>query len=127
MLFSLKEVVARLSPTGSDNLHVIKTSNFILHHFQSLTGFVFVINTKADVPGKFYYIWGWYLMIDKSHGTFCACAIDLYANLQHIYSNIFIEYVAKNPLYHFNGEDPIDNPLFATKVEEYLMSLPVPK
>lgn len=53
--------------------------------------------------------------------------IDLYANLQHIYSNIFIEYVAKNPLYHFNGEDPIDNPLFATKVEEYLMSLPVPK
>eukprot|EP01033_Poteriospumella_lacustris_P009541 gene9541-6838_t len=102
MLFSLKEVVARFSPTGSDNLHVMKTSNFILHHFQSLTGFVFVINTKADVP-------------------------DLYANLQHIYSNIFIEYVAKNPLYHFNGEDPIDNPLFATKVEEYLMSLPVPK
>ncbi len=51
MLFSLKEVVARFSPTGSDNLHVMKTSNFILHHFQSLTGFVFVINTKADVPG----------------------------------------------------------------------------
>lgn len=51
MLFSLKEVVARLSPTGSDNLHVMKTNNFVMHHYQSLTGFVFLINTKSDVPG----------------------------------------------------------------------------
>lgn len=52
MLFSLKDLVSKLSPTQGDSLHVMRTSNYSLHHFQSLSGLVFVINTKPDVPGK---------------------------------------------------------------------------
>jgi hypothetical protein len=55
MLFSLKELTSRLSPSQTDHLHVMKTSAFTLHHFQSLTGFVFVLNTKPEVPGMAFF------------------------------------------------------------------------
>ncbi len=48
----------------------------------------------------------------------------MYNTLQHIYSNIYIECVARNPLYNYNVNDPITCPLFAAKLEEYLLSLP---
>lgn len=51
MLFSLKDLASRLSPTAGESLHVVKTNTFTLHHFQSITGFMFVLNTKAEVPG----------------------------------------------------------------------------
>lgn len=51
MLFSLKDLVTKLSPAPGDNLHVMRTSNYSLHHFQSLSGLVFVINAKPEVPG----------------------------------------------------------------------------
>ena len=53
MLFSLKDLVTKLSPVNSiEGLHVLKTNNFTLHHFQSLTGLIFIINSTPDVPGK---------------------------------------------------------------------------
>ena len=53
MLFSLKDLVMKLSPvTSVEGLHVMKTNNFTLHHFQSLTGLAFIINSTPDVPGK---------------------------------------------------------------------------
>eukprot|EP01040_Poterioochromonas_malhamensis_P001553 gene1553-1644_t len=99
MLFSLKDLASKLSPSQGENLHVVKTDNFTLHHYQSLSGFVFVINTRPEVP-------------------------DLYGSLQHIYSNIFVEYIVRNPLYHFKVDEPLNCPLFVAKVEEYLFSLP---
>lgn len=51
----------------------------------------------------------------------------MYLNLQYIYTNLFVEYVAKNPLYPFRTDEPINNPLFAAKLEDYLMSLPALK
>lgn len=48
----------------------------------------------------------------------------MYSQLQHIYANIFTEYVARNPLYKLKPDEPLNNPLFAMKVEEYLLSLP---
>lgn len=45
---------------------------------------------------------------------------DLYHHLQHIYSHIYVEYVARNPLYRRNPDDPIDCPLFTAKMEEYI-------
>eukprot|EP01031_Cornospumella_fuschlensis_P009866 gene9866-12108_t len=91
-----------MSPSSGEHLHCIKTNTFVLHHFESLSGLVFVLNTKLDVP-------------------------DMYDNLRFIYANVFTEYVAKNPLYRLKPDEPIKNPLFALKVEEYLLSLPAMK
>lgn len=54
MLFSLKDVSSKLSPTpGIDGLHTVKTNTFTLHHFESLTGMMFVLNTAPEIQGKY--------------------------------------------------------------------------
>ena len=56
MLFSLKDLASKLSPGPSlEGLHTVKTNAFTLHHFQSLTGMVFVVNSDTDIPGKLLY------------------------------------------------------------------------
>lgn len=55
MLFSLKDLAAKLSPSPSlEGLHTVKTNAFTLHHFQSFTGMVYLINSEADVTGKLF-------------------------------------------------------------------------
>jgi Sybindin-like family len=49
------------------------------------------------------------------------CA-DLYANLTHIYANIFIDCVSRNPLYRLKPDEPINCPLFNTKLDEYVFA-----
>ena len=52
MLFSLKDVSSKLSPSqGVDGLHTVKTNTFTLHHFESLTGMMFVLNTAPEIQG----------------------------------------------------------------------------
>lgn len=60
MLFSLKDLASKLSPPsqGKENLHTVKTNSFTLHHFESLSGLVFIINTDPDTPSK-----GTYMLI----------------------------------------------------------------
>lgn len=52
---------------------------------------------------------------------------DLYVNLQYIYSNIFTECIVRNPLYEYDPDQPFNCPLFNTKLEEYISSLPCAK
>ena len=52
MLFSLKDLASKLSPSeGVEGLHTVKTNAFTLHHFQSVTGMVFILNSDTEVPG----------------------------------------------------------------------------
>ena len=52
MLFSLKDVSSKLSPSpAAEGLHTVKTNSFTLHHFESLTGMMFVLNTDPEIPG----------------------------------------------------------------------------
>ena len=44
------------------------------------------------------------------------------AELQHIYANIFVEYVVKNPLYVPNAKIDIDP--FDDELEAYITGLP---
>ena len=100
MLFSLKDLASKLSPSdgAGEGLHTVKTNSFTLHHFQSVTGVVFVLNSDNDLP-------------------------DQYQALKHIYANIFVEYVARSTLYRRTlPDEPIDSPLFAAKVEEFLLA-----
>lgn len=48
-------------------------------------------------------------------------------NLQYIYSSIFVDCVARNPLYQHKVDEPINCPLFLARLEEYLLSLPFVK
>jgi hypothetical protein len=53
MLFSLRDLLGKLSHVPSvEGLHTLRTNAFTLHHFQSVTGLVFVANTDADSPGE---------------------------------------------------------------------------
>ena len=54
MLFSLKDLTSKLSPDGQglDHLHTVKTNAFTLHHYQSPSGLMFVLNTHPDVAGE---------------------------------------------------------------------------
>ncbi|RYG68046.1 hypothetical protein EON64_06045 [archaeon] len=122
MLFSLKDLTSKLSPSSGERLHCIKTNTFVLHHFESLSGLVFVLNTKLEVPGE-----SSALSLSFTYLISCVCYLDMFENLRHIYAHIFTEYVAKNPLYRLKPDEPIKNPLFAMKVEEYLLSLPAIK
>eukprot|EP00301_Raphidiophrys_heterophryoidea_P017455 c2745_g1_i1.p1 GENE.c2745_g1_i1~~c2745_g1_i1.p1 ORF type:complete len:159 (+),score=23.44 c2745_g1_i1:52-477(+) len=98
MLFSLKQFVSKLSPDPRDGVHCCKTPTFKLHYFETLTGIRFVVNTDPNVP-------------------------DLRETLKHIYSNIFVEFVVKNPLYVLNS--PInDCELFQSNLQKYVRSLP---
>lgn len=94
MLYSLKDLATKLSPSpATEGLHTVKTNSYTLHHFQSASGLVFVLNSSPEVP-------------------------DLYQLLQHIYSHIYIDCVVCNPLYKHHPDEPIECPLFSNKLEE---------
>ncbi|CAE7634167.1 trappc1-1 [Symbiodinium microadriaticum] len=99
MLFSLKDLAAKLAPSiGPQGLHTVKTNAYTLHHFESVTGMSFIMNSDPSLP-------------------------DLYHNLQHIYNNIFVECVIRNPLYRHCPHDAIDCPLFEKKLEDYVRTI----
>ena len=54
MLFSLKDLASKLAPPaqGKENFQAIRTNSFALHHYESLSGLIFILNTNAEVPSK---------------------------------------------------------------------------
>ncbi len=55
MLFSLKDLAGRFSQQpGVDSLRTVRTNSFALHHFQSASGLIFVLNTDPGVEGMEY-------------------------------------------------------------------------
>jgi trafficking protein particle complex subunit 1 len=96
MIFSMKDLCGRLSPaTNSEGLHTIRTDAFALHHFESASGIMFIMNTDPAVE-------------------------DLYLTLKHIYSQIYIECVSRNPLYQHTPDSPVNCPLFVKKLDEFV-------
>lgn len=98
MVFSMKDLCGRLSPTpSSEGLHTIRTDSFALHHFESASGIMFILNTDPGTE-------------------------DLYQTLNQIYSQIFIECVCRNPLYQHTPDTPIKCPLFVKKLDEFMLT-----
>ncbi|KAK9747358.1 Sybindin-like family [Popillia japonica] len=96
MLFSIKSFVSKISPTDIKEgfLHY-KTSKYTLHYLEIASGLKFVINTDNNAQG-------------------------VRELLQQIYSQIYVEYVVKNPLAMIN--QPIQSDLFKTKLENFVKS-----
>ena len=83
-----------MSKSNSD-LKSLKTDSFVLHHFQSSSGIMFVMNSDVDSP-------------------------DLQSYLQNIYTHVFVECVTRNPLYRYLPNDSINCPLFDEKLREFV-------
>lgn len=94
-----QELVTKMSTDpASTGLHALKTGSYTLHHLETGSGLRFVLNT------------------DNNAG-------DLRPTLRHLYSGIFVEYVAKHPQFSPVDGSPIRLPAFDARLEEYLRSL----
>ncbi len=101
MIFSLQQFVKKISPRPSaEGMQSFRTSAYMLHHFESASGIKLV------------------LLTDKEAG-------DLRAALRHIYANIYVEFVVRNPLYTPKSRITCD--LFSTNLREYVQKLPCAK
>ena len=98
MLFSLKDLAHKLAPPAEmDSLRMVKTKAFCLHHYETPTGLIFALNTDCETTSQ-------------------------HARLENVYKTLYIDFVARNPLYDGRKGEPIRSELFSRKLEEYLMS-----
>jgi len=99
MLFSIKSFVSRMSPTDQkDGLVSFRTNQYKLNYYETPSGLKLVLNTDLSAPNQ-------------------------REILHHIYSQIFVEFVVKNP--SCDQTQPITSDLFKTKLDEYIRSLPI--
>lgn len=99
MLYSLKTFVARISPTDvKEGFLYFKTSKYALNYYETPTGLKFILNTDIASPNN----------------------RDI---LQKIYSQIYVEYVVKNPM--CSMKDAIKSELFKAKLDEFIKKMPI--
>jgi trafficking protein particle complex subunit 1 len=100
MLFALRNFSIKLSPTAANGLpKYYATDVYALHYFETPTGLRFVLTTSRDFG-----------------------AVDIARHLREIYSDVFVDYVVKNPLYVRGTR--IQSDLFLSKLDAYVQSLP---
>lgn len=94
MLFSVKSFVSKISPLDTkEGFLYYKTSKYALHYFETPSGLKFILNTDVN-------------------------AQNVRELLQQIYSQIYVEYVVKNPV--CNMKEPIKSELFKTKLDTFI-------
>ncbi|XP_064357240.1 trafficking protein particle complex subunit 1 [Dromaius novaehollandiae] len=98
MLFSLRSFVAKMSPTDMrDGFLCFHTSKYRLHYYETATGLRLALSTDLGV----------------------ASAREA---LHHIYSNLFVELVVKNPL--CPPREPVQSELFRSRLDAFVRGLP---
>jgi|TARA_B100000524_G_C23635855_1_gene364916 hypothetical protein len=97
-LFSLKQFVHKISPDGPgpSGFYACNTSTYKLHYHEVPSGMRLVLCTEKNAP-------------------------DLREALRHIYANIVVETLVKNPLWQ--PDTPIDAPAFVEQLDGYLKGL----
>ncbi|KAL2920064.1 Trafficking protein particle complex subunit BET5 [Polyrhizophydium stewartii] len=97
VVFSLRNIVSKISPKQGDNFVSFRTSTYKLHYFESGTGIKFVLLTDPQME-------------------------NMPEVLRSIYAQVYVEYVSKNPLLPADG--PINNELFRTHLLRFVRMLP---
>ncbi|BGP17031.1 hypothetical protein JCM10213_000333 [Rhodosporidiobolus nylandii] len=98
VVFSLRNMVSKLSSRGDESFHSFSTSSYKLHYLHTPTSFHFVLVT-SPMPGS------------------------LRPLLRQIYTGPFAEYVVRNPLASLDtqkGGKGVDNAAFRAAVEKLL-------
>mmetsp|Transcript_22717 Transcript_22717/g.26328 ORF Transcript_22717/g.26328 Transcript_22717/m.26328 type:complete len:176 (-) Transcript_22717:146-673(-) len=118
MLFSIREIVGTLSPDNkSSALHSVRTGAATLHSYETLSGLRFALYTSNNVPSS-----KGSATSNKSEYSESISARDA---LKYIYSNIYVEYVIRSPLYTSNnGNFNVGSTTFEKNLDVYLASLP---
>ncbi|XP_026468578.1 trafficking protein particle complex subunit 1 [Ctenocephalides felis] len=99
MLFSIKSFVSKISPLDpKEGFLYYKTTKYALHYLETPSGLKFVLNTD---PG----------------------AIGVKELLQQLYSQVWVEYVVRNPL--CNPRQPVTSELFKTKLDAFVKQSPM--
>ena len=97
MIFSIKSLASRLSTVSTkESFTSYTTTKYKLHFFETATGLKFVLNTDTSVG-------------------------SLNDVLQHIYSNIYVEFIVRNPL--CKPGEWLDSELFCSELDSYVKSL----
>ncbi|TPX31973.1 hypothetical protein SmJEL517_g04798 [Synchytrium microbalum] len=96
VILSLRNMVSKLTGKSSEGFIAYKTSAYKLHYFETPTGLKFVMNTDSNMES-------------------CREA------LRQIYAQIYVEYVAKNPLVKF--DTPITNELFRISLNKFVKGM----
>ena len=100
MLFALRNFSIKLSPDPNNGVpNYFITDVYALHYFETPSGLRFVLTTSNDFG-----------------------SIDVVKNLREIYSDVYVEYAIKNPLYRRGTE--IKSKLFLSKLDSYVKDLP---
>ncbi|KAH6562370.1 hypothetical protein BASA50_006546 [Batrachochytrium salamandrivorans] len=97
VVFSLRNIIVKISPKQGDNFLSYRTNAYKLHYFESGTGLKFVLLTDQNMDS----------MVEP---------------LRAIYSQIYVEYVSKNALLPADG--PINNELFRVNLLRFVRTLP---
>ncbi|XP_038129764.1 trafficking protein particle complex subunit 1 isoform X1 [Cyprinodon tularosa] len=98
MLFSIRSFASKMSPQDmKDGFLSFQTSKYRLHYYETASGLMFVMNTD--------------LSVSNARDT-----------LQHIYSNLYVELIVKNPL--CPSSQTLDSELFSSRLDSFIRSLP---
>mmetsp|Transcript_16643 Transcript_16643/g.49702 ORF Transcript_16643/g.49702 Transcript_16643/m.49702 type:complete len:147 (+) Transcript_16643:254-694(+) len=95
MLTAVVELVGKMKPREDDNVLVMKTDVYALHTYASLSGYRFVLITDLD-------------------------AGDQKQTLFHLYRELWVECVVKNPLQDPRSGERISCPLFVDQLEKFV-------
>lgn len=99
MLFSLKSFVNKISPTDPrEGFLFYKTSKYTLHFMETPSGLKFILNTDTS-------------------------AQNVRALLQQIYSQVYVEFVVKNPILSLS--ESIKSDLFKSKLDVLVKQSPI--
>ncbi|XP_014269550.1 trafficking protein particle complex subunit 1 [Maylandia zebra] len=98
MLFSIRSFVSKMSPLDmKEGFLSFQTSKYRLHYYETPSGLKFVLNTDLSVTN----------------------ARD---TLQHIYSNLYVELIVKNPV--CTSTQTLESELFSSRLDAFIRALP---
>ncbi|CAB9503240.1 protein particle complex subunit 1 [Seminavis robusta] len=105
MLFSLREVIASLSPSEETALHTVQTGASTIHNYETNSGMRVAVYMTPNP------------MAPPSEGdTICK-------SLEHIYKELWVQCVIRSPLYR-PTEGNINATNFEQKLDDYLVAQP---